>query len=283
VFHIIEQFVALACLEGGLKSCITNLESKLHSFGFRFGKTSVHTSRTMMLSELTLLLSAADANATQADYTNAIIEDNLLGKTTVSSRNLTAERLVELYSIDADICLFRVLRHFWRFDEASRPVLALLLALARDTLLRPTADLILKTNYGEQLSCTDMVVFLDVLMPGRFSRATTTSVAQNINSTWTQAGYLTGRIKKIRTEPVITPASLTFALFMAYLEGARAQRLFESYWVRVLNISKDKAHDLASAASQQGWLDYRRAGDVIDIRFPDLLTAHEQELLSEQT
>ena len=236
-----------------------------------------------MLAELTSLLSLTHANATQDDYLNAIVEDNLLGKTTVSARKLTAERLVELYSLDANVCLFRVLRHFWAFDEQSRPVVALLAALARDTLLRPTVDLILQTHYGKQLTCADMVAFLDVLAPGRFSRGTTTSVAQNINSTWTQAGYLVGRSKKIRIEPIITPASLTFALFLAYLEGARAQRLFESYWVRVLNISKDKAHDLASAASRQGWLDYRRAGDVIDIRFPDLLTAHEQELLSEQT
>ena len=81
---------------------------------------------------------------------------------------------------------------------------------------------------------------------------------------------------------MVTPTIVTYALFLAYLEGARAQRLFESSWVRVLDLSKDKIHDLTVAASQRGWLDYRRAGEVIDIRFPDLLTSQEEELLREQ-
>lgn len=234
-----------------------------------------------MLAELNSLLAVTPPTATQEDYIAAIVDDNLLGKTTVSARKLTAERLVELYSLDGTVCLFRVLRHFWGLDEQARPVVALLSAMARDTLLRPSIDLILQTHYGEQLTCADMVAFLDAQSPGRFSRATITSVAQNINSTWTQAGYLTGRVKKIRTQPVNTPASVAIALFLAYLEGARAQRLFESQWIRVLDTSKDKIHELASAASQRGWLDYRRAGEVIDIRFPDLLTSNEQELLSE--
>lgn len=258
-------------------------EGKLSSFGFRYGKASVHTSRTMMLTELTTLLSASPSNATKDDYFSAIIEDNLLGKSTLTARKLTAERLVELYSLDGNVCLFRVMRHFWLMEDQGHPVLALLCALTRDTLLRPSLDRILQMHHGEQIICADMVAYLETQSPGRFSRATVTSAAQNINSTWTQAGFLSGRIKKKRTQPAITPATVAYALFLAYLEGARAQRLFDSYWVRVLNISKDKAHDLASAASRHGWLDYRRAGEVIDIRFPDLLTAHEQELLSEQT
>ena len=156
-----------------------------------------------------------------------------------SSASIPAERLAELYSLDPGVCLFRVFRHFWAMDEPSRPVLALLAVLTRDTLLRTSVDLILQTHYGEQLTCSAMVAFLDARLPGRFSQATITSLAQNINSTWTQAGYLSGRVKKIRVQPVITPTTVTFALFLADLEGARAQRLFESSWVRILDISKD--------------------------------------------
>lgn len=260
-----------------VQSDVDDKEVKLSSLGFRFGKASVHTSRTMMSAELTTLLAVSPSEATKNDYFRAIIEDNLLGKTTLTTRKLTAERLAELYGLDGNICLFRVMRHFWIKEDPGRPVLALLCALARDTLLRTSIECILQINYGEQLTCADMVTFLETLSPGRFSRATITSTAQNINSTWTQAGYLAGRVKKKRTQPYITPATVAYALFLAYLEGARAQRLFDSFWVRALDISKDKAHELAVVSSQQGWLDYRRAGDVIDVRFPDLLTAHEQE------
>lgn len=257
-------------------------EERLSSFGFRFGKTSIHTSRTLMLVELSTLLAICSPDANKEDLYRAIIEDNLLGKTTVMARKLTAERLAGLYSLDAKVCVFRVMRHFWTIEEQGRPVLALLCALARDPLLRSSAERILLMHYEDQLICADMVTFLETQSPGRFSRVTFTSAAKNINSTWTQAGYLSGKVRKKRTQPTITPAAVTYALLLAYLEGARAQRLFDSYWVRLLDISKDKVHDLAIAASQNGWLNYRRAGEVIDIRFPDLLNAHEQELLSEQ-
>jgi len=257
-------------------------EDRLFSLGFRFGKASVHTSRTMMLDELSTIIAVCPPESTKDDYFRAIIEDNLLGKTTLTARKLTAERLTGLYSLDGNTCLFRVMRHFLVMAGEGHPVLALLCAVARDTLLRSSLERILQMKHGEQLNGADMVIYLETQSPGRFSQATVKSTAQNINSTWTQAGYLSGRIRKIRTQPVITPAAVTYALLLAYLEGARAQRLFDSYWVRLLDISKDKVHDLAIAASQNGWLNYRRAGEVIDIRFPDLLNAHEQELLSEQ-
>jgi hypothetical protein len=258
-------------------------EDILKQFGFRFGKFSVHTSRTMMLSELTTLLAASASDATKKEFFSAIIQHNLLGKSTLTARQLTAEHLAELYILDVDVCLFRVLRNFWLREERSHPVLALLCALARDTLLRASVECIMQVHQGEQLTTADMVTFLNDLLPGRFSRATITSISQNVNSSWTQAGYLFGKVNKKRSHPIITPAVVAYALFLAYLDGARAQRLFDSIWVRVLNISKDKAHELAIAASRHGWLDYRRAGEIIDIRFPELLNVREQELLSEQT
>jgi len=260
-----------------------NNVERIYALGFRTGKFSVHTSRTMMLAELKTLLAVSPPEATRDDYFRGIIEDNLLGKTTLKARNLTAQHLAELYSLDANVCLFRVLRCLWVMEEQARPVLALLCALARDTLLRASLDRILQAQAGEHLSTVDMVAWLGSQLPERFSRATITSTAQNINSTWTQSGYLSGKRNKKRTLPLITPAAVTFALLLAYVEGARAQRLFDSFWVNALDTPKDKIHDLAVAAFQHGWLDYRRAGDVIDIRFPNLLSIHEQELLSEQT
>lgn len=266
-----------------MDSLFTTNNDKLYALGFRFGKRSVHTSRTMMLAELTTLLAASSPSSTKDEYFQRIIDDNFLGKSTLTTRRLTAKRLTDLYSLDSGVCLFRALRHFWFLDEQARPILALIAALARDTLLRVSVEIILSAEHGGQLTSATTAAFLDAAWPDRFSRATITSLAQNINSTWTQAGYLSGKVRKHRIQPVITPTTVTYALFLAYLEGARAQRLFDSFWVRVLDLSKVKIHDLAIAASHRGWLDYRRVGEVIDIRFPDLLTSQEEELLREQT
>jgi hypothetical protein len=63
------------------------------ALGFRNGATSVHTSRTMMLDELSLVMEQVGADAPVADYRKAVIEENVVGKATQTTR-LAAGRLV---------------------------------------------------------------------------------------------------------------------------------------------------------------------------------------------
>jgi hypothetical protein len=67
---------------------------------------SVHTSRTKMLEELRLLLNRVDAAAPASDYVAAMMDDNVLGKPTRSTRQRTAKRLIELYALDPHCTLF---------------------------------------------------------------------------------------------------------------------------------------------------------------------------------
>ncbi len=83
------------------------------SLGFRSGVSSAHTSRTMMLEELSLVLNGVDVKVSAAGYRSAIIDDNILGKPTRTTRQRTAQRLTELYALDPDCTLFRLLRHVW--------------------------------------------------------------------------------------------------------------------------------------------------------------------------
>ena len=113
------------------------------SLGFRIGATSVHTSRTMMLDELSLLLEKVDPNAKADAYSSAIIDENVLGKPTQTTRKRTAKRLTELYALSPACTLFRLLRHFWASEAAGRPMLAFLTAAARDPLLREATPFVL--------------------------------------------------------------------------------------------------------------------------------------------
>ena len=70
------------------------------SLGFRNGTSSVHTSRTMMLEELSLLLDKVPADAAEDAYIAAITTENVLGKPTQTTRQLTAAKLGELYAMD---------------------------------------------------------------------------------------------------------------------------------------------------------------------------------------
>src|SRR5262245_25249169 len=99
-----------------------------------------HTSRTIMLRELRALLTACPLDADVPEYRKAILEANVLAKKSESTRLRSLRYLKELYALDRQSVLFRALRDLWDSDLDAQPLLAMLCALARDPLLRATAD-----------------------------------------------------------------------------------------------------------------------------------------------
>ena len=63
------------------------------SLGFKTGSRSVHTKRTMMLSDLALAFERVPKAGNQVDYQGAIVEENALGKPTRSTRQESAKTL----------------------------------------------------------------------------------------------------------------------------------------------------------------------------------------------
>lgn len=255
----------------------------LATFGFCFGKNSVHTARTLMLGELELLLSVVTTPfATRDEYIKAIVDQNCLGKRSVKSRALTSRHLTELYALDPSMTVFRNLHFFWIRDVLGHPLLALLCAYVRDPLLRMSASFILKLSPGEQAIRENLEDLITAQNPDRFSPNTRRSVAQNINSTWTQSGHLTGKTKKIRTKVCVSPGAVSFALFLGYLSGSRGMGLFETEYVKILDCSVEQAVDLAEDASMKGWIVFKRIGRTMELLFPNLLTEKEAVWIHEQ-
>lgn len=254
----------------------------LSKFGFRFGRASVHTARTMMLAELTTLLTVVDApDAGRSDYTEAIVEQNCLGKPSSNARSLTAEHLVDLYTLDPAVPLFRTMHYFWRRDPAAQPLLALLCTYTRDTLLRTTTPFIMKLPLGTTLPRSTMEHYLAAQEPDRFSAATLKSVAQNINATWTQSGHLSGRAVKVRTPAAPTAGSVAFALLLGYWAGLRGDFLFTSPFIELQDCSFDTALALAAEGSRRGWIVLNRVATVTEVLFPGLIPPKEMGWLHE--
>ena len=113
----------------------------LARFGYRFGRNGAHSARTMMFDEITVVLDRLPERASRVDYAGAVTEQNVLGKPTQKSRELTLRHLIMLYGLAPELPLFRVFRRLWGQDETAQPVLAL--TLARDPLLRVSQDFIL--------------------------------------------------------------------------------------------------------------------------------------------
>jgi hypothetical protein len=247
------------------------------TLGFRDGVSSVHTSRTMMFSELSLVLEHVGPKAKAEEYIAAMVEQNVLGKPTQTTRKRTAQRLGELYTLDQTRPVFRLMRHFWAAEASSRPMLACLAAAARDPLLREMTPFVVAVPLGDVVNTSQVADHLAERFPARFKPTTLLSTAQNLAASWTQAGHLTGRSNKKRTRPIVTPVVVTFALLLGYLCGSRGKMLLDTVWIRMLGRTLAEIIDLATDASKQGWMSFKAVGSVVEITFPGLLTLQEEK------
>lgn len=230
-----------------------------------------HTSRTMMLAELSNLLDATPASASSADVKVAVIDHNVLGKNTLSGRQRTYRYLRELYALDLGNLAFRALRDLWDVDPAARPLLALLSALARDPVLRATAPAILDASVGASVTADDLTAAVKAAYPDAYGDAIAAKIGRNTASTWTQSGHLAGRTHKKRARVKAAPTALAYALLIGHTEGLRGDELFDSVWCRVLDRPASGLRELAMRASQRGLIDYRHGGGVTEVGFKLLL------------
>lgn len=244
--------------------------------GFRDGINGTHAARTMMLDDLQVLFTRLPPEARKEEYGAEVLDFNCLAKPTKKARELGFRHLISLYGLEPDLPLFRVFRRLWDVDPKARPVLALYAALARDPLLRGSISFITGKQPGEAVTREALELFLAKAYPDRFSPVSLTSFAQNINGTWTQAGFLMGRSHKKRTLPVVTPTNVVFALFLGYLEGLSGGRLLTSPWMQLLGCTPMQAEELATVAAHDELIVFLNAGGVKEIRFPGYLTEQEE-------
>ena len=266
---------------GGARGADSVRENRKSQFpevlGFREGASSVHTSRTMMFADLSLVLEHVGRNGKATEYFAAVVDDNILGKPTQTTRKRSAHRLAELYSLDQNMAVFRLLCHFWAADATARPMLAHLAAAARDPLLRDTTPFIMAAPVGVAVTSAQIFEHLSEKYPKRFKASTGTATAGRLFSSWAQAGYLAGKRNRKRNRPVVTPVVVTYALLLGYLCGRRGKMVLDTIWTRMLDRTPAEIADLATDASKQGWMNYKAAGSVVEITFPGLLTPQEEK------
>lgn len=259
----------------GLRASVREL------LGFRDGDKGAHSSRTMMLAELTQALAATPEAGTREEFRRHIVTENLLGKRTEINRIRADGYLHQLYGLDPSLPVYRLLRRFWEADPDGRPLLAMLCACARDPLLRAAATGFLAVPIGEVVDHPRVVQALVAVSP-RFAPTTVLSMGQNIASSFTQSGHLKGKLRKVRVRARATPTTAAFAAALGWMEGARGQFLLASRWANLLDVNPAEMLDLLLAAARSGWIDVRSAAGVVEVRMDRLLTPAEMEWCNAQ-
>lgn len=253
------------------------IPSSLEKYGFIIDGLGAHSGRTIMLADLQTLFAASPSSASTAEYRDLTINSNLLLKKTEAARKEAFFRLKRLYGLDNEILLFRILREIWDQSPEAQPILTLLYAIARDPILRVTVDFLIDLPLGTIVTGPNFADIIGQEFPSELNEKTLASIGRNIASSYTQSGHLKGRSQKERVPIDSDPISITYALLLGYLCGYRGETLFHSSWARLLDSPVHELHNKAQMASQQGWLEYRHAGQMTDISFNHLLQGVNNE------
>ena len=230
------------------------------------------TSQTILVSSLQRLLAELPRSAPPDVYRRAVVEDNVLAKQTTSGREWAFRQLRRFYGLDPSLLLFRALLDLWA-DQVGQPLIALLCSCSRDPVLRASFSVIRSAEPGESVSVDQFERAIEDAFPGAYKPITRRATAQKVASSWSQSGHLSSAVPtakaRVRAEP--TPAALAYALLLGYVQGARGQALFESLWAQMLDQPFSRLSNLAEAASQEGLLEFRHGGGVIEVTFHELL------------
>ena len=235
-------------------------------------KKTIHTSRTIMFTELEKVM---DYSIEDDSYIHSL-SVNILGKKSADGIKKTTNFITKLYGFDIDSSQFKAFKHFWKSAEVKdKPLLALLYSIGNDYLLEESISVVADTKLGEKVLIEKIEQNIELYNPNRYSQNTLKSMAQNIASSWKQAGFITGKVKNIRTQPEISYSILAFAFFLAYIDGERGDFILSSKWVKALFLNETKLRELAIEASKRDLLQYQYGGNVTSISFSYLLNKLE--------
>jgi len=207
----------------------------------------------------------------ESNYSTAL-ENNVTGKKSSSSIKKTAYYLKVLYSFDSKDPHFIAFRYFWDHSVLSqRPLLAFLYAVNRDHLLVESIDVVRQTKIGEKVTIETLERNIEKYHPGKYSQNTRRSMAQNIASSWKQAGFIQGKVKNIRVQPDIDLWAACFAFFLAFLSGKSGDFIWNAPVVKALCLGESILRKLAEDCVRKDLIQYQYAGNVTVISFDNLL------------
>ena len=235
--------------------------TRLVQIGIKREGGGPHQSKTMMLADLAMVLESGAARRAA----EAIVHENLLGKPSVRAREGALVRLRQLYGLGENFPVSIVMQRLWERDPPGRPMLALLCALARDPTLRDGSAAVFDALLGERVRWPAIAATFEAQHPGRLGEKMSKSLAQHAASTWTQAGFLRGTVRKERVRAQATPAAAAYAALIAGFCGFGGMRLIESRWLDVLDRPVEDRIALLRQAEGLGLTRIRSVGDVFDI------------------
>lgn len=237
---------------------------------FALGSLRTTASHTIGIPHLVELLRIVPADAARERYREAVVDENVLGRPTLTGRQRSFRHLRELYFLDPARREFSAMRRLWDVDPNAQPLLAGILAFTRDGILRASFQAVKQSPTGAVVTSNDLTKAVSAEYDTQLSDATLGKTGRNTGACWTQTGHLAGRAKKIRQKVQAFPAAVAYAAYLGHLSGNRGVSVLENPWSALLDIPSGAELDALRAAHTQGLIDLLVAGNVVDVNFTRL-------------
>jgi len=230
---------------------------------------TVHTSRTIMFLELEKVMNFS----VEKDNYIESMQNNVFGKKSQDGIKKTSGFLSQLYQFNLTFNKFKAFRFFWSIaDENEKVMLSFVFAVNNDYLLQENISVLSNYKLGAKVELESIENNIEKYHPNRYTKVTLHSIAKNIASSWKQTGFISGKVKNIRTEPEITYRVVSFAMLLAFIDGLRGDFIFHNDCILSLCLSENKIRELAVEASKRDLMQYQYAGNITSISFDNLLT-----------
>lgn len=222
----------------------------------------------MMFAELAKVM---DFGQESGQYIESL-EQNVFNKKSNSGVEKTANYLKRLYGFDMQYPPFVAFKYFWKIsDPNEKPLIAFVYAVNQDDLLAESVQVLQSVKPGEKATIELFEEVIEKYHPNQYSANTRRSMAQNIASSWKQAGFIEGKVKNIRTQPEVTYRIACFAFLLAYIHGDRGDFIWGNIGVNALCLYESKLRELAIECAKKDLMQYQYAGSVTAINFTNLL------------
>ena len=223
---------------------------------------SIHGARTIMFSELEKVM----AFSMESGMFLEAMSDNIFGKKSSDGIRQTKRFLKRLYNFDLQYDLFAAFKYFWKISEPNeKSLIAFLYAVNHDDLLAESVQVLQSVKPGEKATTDLFEEVIEKCHPNQYSTNTRKSMAQNIASSWKQAGFIEGKVKNIRSQPIISYRIACFAFLLAYLNGDRGDFIWNSTGVKALCLPESRLRELAIECAKKDLMQYQYAGSVTAI------------------
>ena len=233
--------------------------------------------------ELEAVLVAVPSGALAADYRDAVLIRNAVGRRTAIGQKWAWKGLKPRYALDRpESEEFQAFRTAMVDPSPTGRGYACALMLARldrlfreVTLARLSPLLRAPDTVVDRASIEDEIESTMKRGNRAWTPGTLYSVTNHILSTWKDFGLVVGSKERRTAKVHPTHATTVFAAWLGRLEGLTDRQVLASRWFALLGFSEPDVTTLMYDAARAGAIGFRAQADVIELDLPPITDRHE--------